>query len=43
MAVSGLWMLVVFYGLMYALLNEFSSDFFVALGVLGGLVFVSSS
>ena len=43
MAVSGLWMLVVFYGVVYALLNDFSTDFFVLLGVLGGLAFVLSS
>lgn len=42
MAVSGLWMIVVFYGIVYMLLNGFHTDFFVLLGVLGGLGFVLS-
>lgn len=36
-------MLVVFYGIVYALLNGFSTDFFVLLGIGGGLAFVLSS
>lgn len=42
MAVSGLWMLVVFYGIVYALLHDFNTDFFVLLGVAGALAFVLS-
>jgi hypothetical protein len=42
MAVSGLWMLIVFYGIVYALMNDFSTDFFILLGVAGGLAFVLS-
>lgn len=43
MAVSGVWMLVVFYGIVYALLNGYSTDFFILLGVAGALGFVLSS
>lgn len=43
MAVSGLWMLIVFYGVVYALLNGFSTDFFILLGIGGALAFVLSS
>lgn len=42
MAVSGVWMLIVFYGIVYALLNDFNTDFFVLLGVAGALAFVLS-
>ncbi len=42
MAVSGVWMLIVFYGIVYALQEGLSSDFFVLLGVAGGLAFVLS-
>lgn len=43
MAVSGMWMLVVFYAIVYALVNEWSTDFFIALAMLGTVAFVTSS
>ncbi len=43
MAMSGMWMLVVFYGIIYALTNDFGSDFFIGLAVLGTIAYVTAS
>ena len=42
MAVSGMWLLIVFFGIVYALQRGVSSDFFLILGAVGAVAFVTT-
>lgn len=42
MAVSGMWLLIVFFGIIYALQQGVSSDLFIIMGAIGAVAFVTT-